>query len=50
MIVFGFWGLVTAGAMLGGSLGVLTILGVLAMTATWIPFGLSVVVFRLVRY
>ncbi|CCQ32832.1 Chaperone protein DnaJ [Halorhabdus tiamatea SARL4B] len=50
VVVFGFWGLVTAGAMVSGSLGVLTLPGVLAMTATWIPFGLSVVVFRLVRY
>lgn len=50
VVVFGFWGLATAGAMVSGSLGVLTLSGVLAMTATWIPLGLSVVVFRLVRY
>ena len=50
VVVFGFWGLVTTGAILSGSLGVFSVPGVLAMTATWIPFGLSIVVFRLVRY
>jgi len=48
--VFGFWGAVTAGAVLAGHLGVVTLPGVLAMTATWLPLGLSIVVFRLVRY
>ncbi|MFB6128953.1 MAG: J domain-containing protein [Halorhabdus sp.] len=50
VVVFGFWGLVTAGAMVSGALGVLTIPGILAITATWLPLGLSIVVFRLVRY
>jgi len=49
ILVFGFWGVVTAGAILTGALGVITLPGVLAITATWLPLGLSIVVFRLVR-
>ncbi|WEL16980.1 DnaJ type Zn finger domain [Halorhabdus sp. SVX81] len=50
VLVFGFWGLVTAGSFLIGSLGMISLSGVLAMTATWLPLGLSIVVFRLIRH
>ncbi|WP_181684578.1 DnaJ domain-containing protein [Halorhabdus salina] len=48
-LAFGFWSLVTVGALALGHLDPFSIAGVLAMTVTWVPLVLSLAVFALVR-
>jgi molecular chaperone DnaJ len=48
-LAFGCWSLASLGAVVLGHLDPFTLAGLLALTVTWVPFGLSLAVFALVR-
>jgi len=50
ILVYGFWSVVgTLGVLVWPGVGLLSLLGVVVVTATWVPLGLSVLTFRILR-
>ncbi|WP_135302919.1 J domain-containing protein [Haloarcula amylovorans] len=49
LLVFGGWSLVTPVALLAFDIGFLSIVGIIALCGTWLPFGFSVLTFSVLR-
>jgi len=50
ILVYGFWSVVgTLGLLLWPDVSVLSLVGVIVVTATWVPLGISVLTFRILR-
>ncbi|MBV0922906.1 DnaJ domain-containing protein [Halomicroarcula limicola] len=49
LLVFGGWSLVTPLALLALDVGFLSIVGIVALCGTWLPFGFSVLTFSVLR-
>jgi len=50
ILVYGFWSVVgTLGLLLWPGVSLLSLLGVVVVTATWVPLGLSVLTFEILR-
>jgi curved DNA-binding protein CbpA len=50
ILVYGFWSVVgTLGLLLWPAVGVVSLVGVILVTATWVPLGISLLTFRILR-
>ena len=49
VVVFGLWSLLTPAAFVAAGVPLTGLVGIVALTGTWLPFGLSVLTFSLVR-
>ena len=50
ILVYGFWSVVgTLGLLLWPGIGLLSLAGVVLVVATWVPLGVSILTFRILR-